>query len=351
MSSKATLKDVARRAGVSYQTVSKVLRNQMRVSPEVRERIYAAVEELGYRPNVIARNLRAKSSHLIGYSWQPDRQGYFNPILEEFEQSIVCAAEEYGYHILLFPQGEGAEQEETYRDLVITGRVDGFILSGIEYNDPRIPILQKLQVPLVAFGRTQSEPPSAYVDVDGGIGVQQAVEHLLAQGHRRIAALAWPEYSRVGNERLAGYFQAMATAGLPVDPAWIVRGESDYNFGYMAMQQFLALPPAQRPTAVVTMLDLIAIGAMRAIEERGMTVGRDIAVIGFDDTPVARYLKPALTSISQPAWEVGQHVVRLLVSQLSGETTGCQQLLLPSKLVIRESSLGYQPAEQERAHV
>ncbi len=351
MSRKATLKDVAQRAGVSYQTVSKVLRNQMRVSAEVRERIYAAVAELGYHPNIIARNLRTQASHLIGYSWQPDRQGYFNPVLEQFEQSIVCAAEEYGYHILLFPQGEGAEQEETYRDLVVTSRVDGFILSGIEYNDPRIPILQKLQVPLVAFGRVESDPPCAYVDVDGAVGMQQAVEHLIAQGHTRIAALAWPEYSRVGNERLAGYLRAMEAAGLPVNPAWIVRGESDYTYGYTAMQQVLALPPAQRPTAVVTMLDLIAIGAMQAIEAAGMAVGRDVAVIGFDDTPVVRYLKPGLTSVRQPTWEVGQQVVQLLVSQLRGEESGCQQILLPPELVIRESSVGYQPAEQERAHV
>jgi len=348
MSRKATLKDVAQQAGVSYQTVSKVLRNQIRVSPEVHERIYAAVEELGYRPNVIARNLRAQTSCLIGYSWQPDRQGFFSPVLEQFEQSIVCAAEEFGYHILLFPQGEGDKQEETYRNLVVTGRVDGFILSGIEYNDPRLPILKGLQVPLVTFGHTPGEDSCAYVDVDGALGMRQAVEHLVAQGHRRIAALAWPEHSRVGNERLAGYLAGMESAGLPIDPAWVVRGESDENYGYVAMQQLLALPPARRPTAVVTVLDLIAIGAMRAVEEHGMTVGRDIAVIGFDDTPVARYLKPSLTSISQPAWEVGRLVVHLLVSQLSGERTANNQILLPSELVIRESSVGYQPVEKGR---
>ncbi len=341
MAKKVTLKDVAKHARVSYQTVSKVLRGQKQVTPEVRERIYSAVETLGYRPNVAARNLRTRASHLIGYSWQPDRQGYFNPVLEQFEQSIVDAAETYGYHILLFPQGEGAERAETYRDLVVTGRVDGFILSGMEYNDPRIPILQKLDVPLVAFGRTQSEQPFPYVDVEGRTGMRQAVEHLVAQGHERIAALAWPEQSRVGNERLSGYTEGMEAAGLPIDPEWIVRGESDYDYGYTALCRLLALPEPQRPTAVVTMLDLIAIGAMRAIEENGLAVGRDVAVIGFDNTPVASYLKPSLTSIGQPAWDVGQHVVELLVRLLEGETPKEQQILLPSELVIRESSQGY----------
>lgn len=341
MAKKVTLKDVARRAGVSYQTVSKVLRGQKQVTPEVHQRIYAAVDELGYRPNVAARNLRTQASHLIGYSWQPDRQGYFNPVLEQFEQSIVDAAEKYGYHILLFPQGEGSEREETYRDLVITGRVDGFILSGMEYHDPRIPVLQKLEVPLVAFGQTQSEQPFACVDVEGRTGMREAVEHLTAQGHTRIAALAWPDHSRVGNERLAGYFEGMETADLPINPAWVIRGESDYGYGYTAMQRLLALPAAERPTAVVTMLDLIAIGAMRAIEEHGLAVGKDVAVIGFDNTPVAGYLKPSLTSIGQPTWDVGQHVVRMLISLLRGKALEAQQVLLPSELVIRDSSQGY----------
>ncbi len=347
MAKKATLKDVAWQAGVSYQTVSKVLRNRMRVSSEVRERIYAAVADLGYQPNVNARSLRAQSSRLLGYSWQPGYQTYFNSVLEQFEQGIIYAAEEFGYHILLFPQGEGAQQAETYRSLVVTGRVDGFILSSIEYNDPRIPILQQLQVPLVAFGRGPDENPCAYVDVDGAVGMQQAVEHLAAQGHQRIAILAWPEDSRVGNDRLAGYRAGIEVAGLPNNPAWVVRGESDENYGYSAMQGLLALPFALRPTAVVTMLDLIAIGAIRAIEERGLAVGRDIAVVGFDDTPVARYLKPSLTSVSQPAWEVGRLVVRLLISQINGESVEDQHLLLPSELVIRESSLGYRPNERD----
>lgn len=338
MAKKVTLKDVARRAGVSYQTVSKILRNQIHVTPEVRARVEAAVQELGYRPNVTAQNLRNQASHLIGYSWQPDRQGYFNPILEQFEQSIVDAAEQFGYHILLFPQRPGDDLEETYRQLVYTGRVDGFILSGMEHNDPRIPALHNLKVPLVAFGRTESAEPFPHVDVDGCIGMRQAVDHLVEQGHQRIGALAWPEHSRVGAERLAGYFEGMKSAGIAIDPRWIVRGQSEYDFGYSAVDTLLNLPAAQRPTAIVTMLDLIAIGAIRAIEERGLTVGTDIAVIGHDNTPIAHYLKPSLTSVSQPVWEVGQHVVRLLVSLLRGEQPDQQQILLPSELVIRESS-------------
>ncbi|WP_119070502.1 LacI family DNA-binding transcriptional regulator [Aggregatilinea lenta] len=345
MSKNVTLKDVARKAGVSYQTVSKVLSDQMRVTPEVRNRIYAAVEELDYRPNVAARNLRTQYSYLLGYSWQPDRHYYFNPVLEEFQQSVVEAAEELGYHILLFPQRQDQDLVEIYQELVLTGRVDGFILSGLEYYDPRVPALNRLNVPLVAFGRTDSDHEFPYVDVDGQAGIYQAVRHLMDLGHQQIAILCWPETSRVGTERLSGYLQAMEEAGLPVDPAWIVRGEREYDFGYGAAPQLLDLPTSRCPTAIVTMHDLIALGVIRAAEERGLQVGHDIAITGFDNVPVVRYFRPGLTTLQQPVWEVGARVVRLLVSLLRNEDPGPQQVLLAPNLIIRESTQPNPPYE------
>lgn len=338
MARNVTLKDIAQRAGVSYQTVSKVLRGQMQVTPEVRERIYTAVEEMGYHPNAAARNLRTQSSHLLGYSWQPDQHYYFNPVLEEFQQSIVEAAEESGYHILLFPQHEGHDLLQSYQELVFTGRVDGFILSGLEYHDPRIPALQQLDVPLVAFGRTESKMVFPYVDVDGQAGIYQAVHHLIKQGHRQIAVLAWPETSRVGEERLSGYLQAMEHAGLEIDPAWIVRGEGEYNYGYSATPRLLNLSTTRCPTAIVAMTDLIAIGVMHAAQASGLKVGQDIAVTGFDDMPVIRYFTPSLTTIRQPTWEVGQRAVKLLVGLLQGKAVDPQQILLAPELIIREST-------------
>lgn len=341
MSRNVTLKDVARRAGVSYQTVSKILRNQMQVTPEVFERVQMAVEELGYRPNAAARNLRTQSSYLIGYSWQPDRQDYVNPVLEQFQQSIVESAEDLGYHILLFPQRPNADLYHTYNGLIRSGRVDGFILSSLEHDDPRIPVIQRLNVPFVGFGRSETEQPFPYVDVDGRFGMYQAVQHLLEQGHRRVAALAWPELSRVGTDRLSGYLNAMADAGLSIDPDWIKRGESEFDYGYSATCDLLGLPDDRRPTAIISMIDLIAIGAMYAIEEHGLRVGKDVAVIGFDDMPIVHYLKPGLTSLHQPAWEVGRRVVHLLVDLLNNQQPEDHQILLPPELVIRQSSQGF----------
>jgi DNA-binding LacI/PurR family transcriptional regulator len=146
----------------------------------------------------------------------------------------------------------------------------------------------------------------------------------------------------VGTDRFSGYWDAMNEAGLAVDPAWVKRGTGEYDYGYAATHELLALPARQRPTAIVTVFDLIAIGAMHAIEERGLVVGRDIAVTGFDDMPVIVYLRPGLTTLRQPAWDVGQRVIEILVDQLEGNVSEAKQVLLPPELIIRESSRGYQ---------
>ncbi|MBN1678683.1 MAG: LacI family DNA-binding transcriptional regulator [Anaerolineae bacterium] len=342
MAKKVTLKDVAKHAGVSYQTVSKILRDQIQVTPEVRVRVQQAVEELGYRPNVTARSLRTQASHLIGYSWQPSRQNFFSPVLEEFEQSVVEAAERRGYHILLFPQREGIDSFKTYEELAYTGRVDGFILSDLGYSDPRIPALQALKIPLVAFGRTNCENRQfPFVDVDGRAGVRQVVEHLLDQGHQRIAVLGWPEESRVGTDRLSGYWDGMEAAGITVDRAWVKRRAGEYDYGYEAAHELLELPAKRCPTAIVTVFDLIAVGVIHAVEAKGLVVGHDIAVTGFDDVPMVPYLRPGLTTLRQPTWEVGQRTINILVNLLEGNPTDTQQVLLPPELIIRESSQGY----------
>ncbi|MEP7290387.1 MAG: LacI family DNA-binding transcriptional regulator [Chloroflexota bacterium] len=336
-----TLKDVARHAGVSYQTVSKVIRNQIQVTPEVRARITAAIEALDYHPNSAAQNLRTRSSHLIGYSWQLESQNHSSPVLEKFQHSIVECAEDFGYHILLFPQRAGRDLYSTYQELVHTRRVDGFVLSSVEYNDPRLSVIQRLGVPVVSFGHSHEDLPVSYVDVDGRAGMADAVRHLVEQGHRRIAILAWPENSRVGTERLAGYWDAMEAAELAVDPKWIVRGKGEIDYGYEAAHKLLELPEKRRPTAIVTMLDTIAIGVLQALEACGLQPGIDVAVIGFDDMPVAYHVKPSLTTLRQPVWEVGKAVINLLIAQLRGEQPAAQRLLLRPELVVRESSVGY----------
>ncbi len=338
MSRRVTLKQVAARAGVSYQTVSKVINGKAQVSPETEARIWAAIRELGYRPHYIARSLRSQRSRLIGYSWPPSPPDQPNPILDQFLQSMFTSAEEAGYHLLCFPHHYGERQIEAYRELIESARVDGFIVSSVEFDDPRIAFLLEQNVPFVAFGRSNPDWDFPYVDVDGAAGMTGVVEHLLERGHRRIAALAWPETSRVGQNRLEGYFAALSRAGITPLDAWIARGEGRFDFGYQATTHWLDLPAGERPTAIVALNDVMAIGAMRAAQERGLQVGVDIAITGFDDYPLVQYLTPPLTSVRQPIWEIGQRIVSMLVALLEGQPLQEKHVLIQPELIVRASS-------------
>jgi len=335
---KITLKEVAAHAGVSYQTVSKVLNGQMQVSRETEQRILDSVRELGYRPNQIARNMRANRSHMIGYSWVPTAPNQANHILDQFLSSMVLEAEAAGYHLLPFPFREGEGLVDAYRELIDTGRVDGFVLSSVNYNDPRISFLLERKFPFVVFGRSNPELDFPYVDIDGAEGLCQAMRHLISQGHHRIAAIAWPEDSRVGNDRIRGYFESMQEHGLDIRSEWIERGEGTFEFGREAAARLFKLPAPERPTAIVALNDTQAIGALHAARAHGLEVGRDIAIIGFDDAPMSQYLLPPMTSIRQPIRAAGRKCVEILVALMKGDQPQEHQVLLQPELIVRTSA-------------
>lgn len=341
MSNRVTLKQVAARAGVSYQTVSKVLNNQAQVSPETETRIWRAAEELEYHPNLIARSLRSQRSHMIGYSWEPTAPGTVNSILDQFLQSMVSQTERSGYHLLAFPYRPGGGWTENYRELMLSNRVDGFIISSVNYDDPRILFLLEQDFSFVAFGRSNPELKFPYVDVDGAAGMRMVIEHLISLGHCQIAILAWPETSRVGQNRMEGIASAVDKAGLALKQDLIVRGEGSYEFGYQAAKRWLELPPARRPTAIVALNDIMAIGAMSAVKDCGLQAGKDIAVTGFDDAPMVQYLNPPLTSVRQPIPEIGHRVITMLLDILNGNPPDDCCVLLEPRLIVRASSGGW----------
>ena len=338
LKSRVNLKDVAKQAGVSYQTVSKVLKGQGNVSTDTQARIQSVVQELGYRPNIRARNLREQRSHLIGYFWQPEPPDLYNPILEKFLQSIIAVAERQEYHILTFTWQQKTNLLAECRNLIQTGRIDGLILSSICFDDPRVACLMELNFPFVSFGRVNPEWDFAYIDVDGGSGLRQMTEYLLTLGHHRLAVLAWPENSRTGEDRLQGYYQAMQQAGIPIKAEWIKRGENSVSAGYNGAKRFLQRPSDERPTALIGMSDTLAIGAMNAARDLGLTIGRDVSISGFDDTPLSQYLQPSLTTVRQPIWEIGQRSIELLFQIMEGRTLTEYQILLQPKLIIRQSA-------------
>jgi DNA-binding LacI/PurR family transcriptional regulator len=334
---RVSIKDIAVLADVSYQTVSKVLNGQNHVSPDKAERIRQAAVQLGYRPNKQARNLRANRSRFIGYSWinGPSRQGVY--IQDKFLTSMVIEAEQAGYRLLPFAHLEsGGDRVDVYRELTRSSQVDGFVMSSIDYHDPRSKYLLSEGVPFVTFGRSYTDDSPRWVDVDGQAGFRMATEHLIELGHERIAVFAWSESSRVGQDRFAGFKMAMETAGLPIRPELVSRGPGLFEYGMRQAAAWLDLPEAIRPTAILAVNDEPAIGAVRLAVQRGLRVGHDLAVVGFDDTPMAEMI--GLTSVSQPVREAGRLCVELLINWIEGRDAAEPHRLLQPALIIRESS-------------
>lgn len=332
-----TLESVAAAAGVSRQTVSNVLNAPERVATSTRQRVEAIIEALNYRPNRLARSLRTRASRLLGYCVRPVTADALNPVLDRFVHAVTEAAAEHGFHLLLFTAPSRAAGLDRYAELLGQQAVDGFILSDTEVGDPRHGWLAARNVPFVSFGRTWSGADQGpWVDVDGAEGTSQAVNHLHDLGHRRIAFLGWPEGSGAGDDRLAGYRDACRRLGVP---DLVVRAEQGMEQGRQGAERLLARP--EPPTAVVCVSDVCAYGVLRALAERGLRPGHDVAVAGFDDTPAAALPGIELTSVAQPIEQVGRAVVRLLLAHLGvldqrGQT---DHLLLQPTLTVRASTV------------
>lgn len=341
MAKQTTLKDVAKQANVSFQTVSKVLNKKARVSPETEKRIYDAIAALDYHPNFTARSLRVQKTRTIGYSWRPAQPGRYNPILDEFLQGMFTAAEGYGYNFLCFPYSlDPQKRVANYKELIRSRRVDAFVLSTVNYEEPGIKFLLENKIPFYAFGRAPSDHTFPYIDVDGGAGIQAAVNHLVQQGHQRIGALAWPPDSRVGNDRMQGYFSQIEKHKLVMDDQLVFRGEGTSAVGYMGLERLLDLPAHLRPTAVVTMNDEMAFGAIAKLRDAHIQPGKDFGIVGFDDVPAASLSRPTLSSIHQPADRIGNLIMDRLINWLETDEypAHAAEILVP-ELMVRESSL------------
>jgi DNA-binding LacI/PurR family transcriptional regulator len=337
---RVTLKDVAARAGVSYQTVSKVLNNQASVTDETKARIFEAIRELGYRPNISARNLRTQSSNLLGYAWrQGSEKEEPHPVLDRFFYSAVQTAEANNYHLMTFLiEADENLDVEIYRELYAKRQVEGFLLADTNHDDPRVAFLIEEKIPFATFGRANEAWDFCWVDVDGRSGIYQVVDYLIQNGHERLGIITWPEGSKTGEERESGYFDRLSEAGIQFDSDWLIRGDNTVQVGAAGVGQLLELPEQRRPTAVICMSDHLAIGAMAGAASAGLQVGQDIAVTGFDDIPMSAFLHPPLTTVRQPINEVGRKVVDLLLKQINGEPLEEKGFLLEPSIIIRESA-------------
>ncbi|MEQ8671620.1 MAG: LacI family DNA-binding transcriptional regulator [Aggregatilineales bacterium] len=333
-----TIKDVAKEAGVSIATVSYVLnnRNDM-VGEQTRQHVLKIASKLGYKPNIIARNLQSSKTSLIGYAWHQNPADQPNLVMDQFIYFLAQAAESANYHLLTFTHPND-DPIAVYDELIRSGRVDGFVLSETTYDDPRIKYLMGKKVPFVSFGRSNPAWYFNWVDTDGQVGTRLVTEHLLDLGHRRIAFLGWPKYSLTGNHRLAGYTEALENANIDLREDFVVHNDYANNSIERAFSYWQSLPANETPTAVVAVSDFVAIAAMRIAEQCGYQIGETMSIAGFDDAPFVRYLQSGLTTLRQPWTEICQLLINRLDALIHEEKAPEMNTLVLPELVIRGST-------------
>jgi DNA-binding LacI/PurR family transcriptional regulator len=337
----STLEGVASLAGVSRATVSRVVNGSPRVSPGVRRDVEAAIEQLGYVPNRAARSLVTRRSESFAVViTEPTGRLFSDPFFPRVLRGISMELTARDLQLVLLMPNSPADVRRT-GDYVAAGHVDGAVLISLHGDDPLPSRLSGAGIPLVLVGRPQRGISASYVDVDNRQGARSAVEHLIAGGRRVIATIAGPSDMPPGIDRLAGYRDAIAEAGLPADPDLEACGDFTQTSGAEAMVQLLAARPDI--DAVFAASDLMAAGALSALAVAGRRVPRDVAVVGYDDSPVATSTNPQLTSVHQPIEEMGREVARLLVEAVEGTDRVIRRVILATDLVKRASSAGRPP--------
>jgi LacI family transcriptional regulator len=332
-----TLKDIANKVGVSVTTVSRALAGYSDVSPTTRERIKAAATELGYFPNITAQRLRKQRTDTLGFIMPTFGARFSDPFFSEFIAGIGTEAADHEYDLLVSTHAPDSEGEaNAYRRAARGGWADGLIVVRTREDDLRLRLLCEKNFPFVAFGRTDDELDFPYVDEDSEAGMEMLVQHFIDLGHRHIGFIAPPQGLMFGRYRLRGYYQTMAKNNLTVLPEWVMEGDMTQHGGAHVVKDLLTLDP--RPTAVICSNDLMAIGAANRIQQQGLMVGKDIALGGFDDIPLAAFVTPPLTTLHQPIYEIGRRSCAMLINILNGRVPQNEHILLTPTLVVRESS-------------
>lgn len=337
----ATIRDVAKYAGVSVGTVSNVLNHSPLVRPDTRERVLAAIEALNYHPSAAARSLNTQLTETIGLVRTElrlsDKPSEPDPFVLDLIDGVSTAAMGTGIGLSFWTIPVGPGELKLYQRLVRGRQVDGLILFAIRERDPRVTFLKEENFPFVVFGRCNGDADVHWIDVDGAYGIEQAVRHLAELGHTRIGYVSPPSEQQLTHHRWAGFQRGMKMAGAAIDMNLVVEGDYTERSGQLGMHYLL--DQSHPPSAVICNNDRMAFGAMRAIQARGLAVGQDISVVGFDDISLARYWHPPLTTIRQPTHKIAEMLFTLLQSIIAENPAEelSKQLIKP-ELQIRNST-------------
>lgn len=329
----ATIQEVAKEAGVSVATVSRVLNHPASVSAMTRAKVETVIERLQYNPNMLGRNLRCAESRML-LVLVPSIS---NPFYSKIVQGIEDVARRNHYNILLCTTDSDVERENIYLDLLRNRMADGVISM-----DPAVDVANIKQLgsayPVIQCCEYSETDETPYVSIDNQTAAYKAVKHLLMMGHKRVAIINSDERFLYARHRQEGYLRALQEFAIPVVDDFIIHTDLHFESGHRAMKTLLSLP--NRPTAVFAVSDTLAIGALRSIKEAGLKVPDDMAVVGFDNIPFASMMNPSLTTVAQPMYEIGCEAARMLIKRMTSPQERVESVVLDYELIIRESTMG-----------
>lgn len=328
----ANISDVAKMAGVSVATVSRVLNNTTFVTEEARQRVLAAVSELNYQPSRVAKSLRAQTSQIIGLIISDIQNPFFTAIVRAVED----VAYQYKYTCFLCNSDEDPKKEALYLELMQSENVAGVIITPSREDSPACLQLLQRGIPLVAVDRRLTNAQVDTVVVDNFKASYELTTHLIQQGHRKIGAIFGSLRITTGRERHDGFIQALRDNAIPVQHSMVRTAIPRENEGYRLTNELLDLP--ERPTAIFTGNNLLTSGALIAIEERGLRIPADMALVVFDEMEWMRLVKPPITVITQPTYELGNTAATLLINRIKNPALSVKEVVLKPKIYLRESS-------------
>jgi len=329
---KPTIEDVARLAGVSVATVSRVINKQGGVKASTEGRILAAIEELNYIPNAVARSMVRKTTNTIGVIIPDINNPFFPLVVSGIEQQ----ARKKGYFTILCNTNESPDIEEEVIQVLLERSVDGLIITTADEDGYQLQPVIERKIPVVAVDRQIKNYEVDTVLVGNVDGAYQATRHLILQGHKKIAIIRGPQNTTPGFERFAGYQRALAEYGLPVRPDYVLDGDFKEASGYLLTKNLFSL--ADRPTAIFTANNLMTLGCLKALAEIGWVLGEEVSLIGFDDIDVAEFVDPKLTVVSRPMRQLGEAAFDLLYEKMTHRGTwAMRHYVLSPELKIRQS--------------
>ncbi|MCS1350112.1 catabolite control protein A [Mechercharimyces sp. CAU 1602] len=329
-----TIYDVAREANVSMATVSRVVNGNPNVKPTTRKKVLETIRTLGYRPNAVARGLASKRTTTVGVVIPDISRSFFS----EITRGIEDIANMYHYNIILCNSDLKKDKELQLIEALLEKQVDGLLFMGSEVTDDHRDIFTGSQVPIVLAATQDEKNGWPSVNIDHRIAAQEATELLLAEGHEQVAIIGGPlTESTSGMPRYQGYREALAQSQLPFVESLVRIGQYDYASGWEAMNSLLDAHPELSAAFVAN--DEMAVGAIHAVQDRGGKVPEDVSVIGFNNTPLSSQVRPRLSTVAVPMYDIGAVAMRLLTKFMNDEEVIEKQVILPHRLEMRESTL------------